>query len=139
MTMMKIEKRTCLSAGEPLQDVLSTGLGDAVTTVSPVKIPMDIKMPYVIYGVGGETDRSDKQRTCLDVCLVTLDIFAENYGECVDISEACRELLSGKRITHAFKDGSALVIDCSRMTDFDDGMTADGYYHRAVSFRVKSV
>ncbi len=136
---MEITKRTCLSAGEPLQKVLSAGLGDAVTTVSPVRVPMDVKLPYVLYGVSGETDKSDKQRTALDTCEVQLDIFAASYGECVDISETVRDLLSFTRITHTFGDGSTLVIDCSRMTGFDDSMTADGFYRRGMSFTVKSV
>ena len=140
MTMeMKITKRTCLSAGEPLWNVLEEGLGEKVTTVSPVRVPMDVRMPYVLYGVSGATGRDDKQRTPMDTCLVTLDIFGESYGDCVDISEKARELLCGMRITHTFQDGGTLVVDCSRMTDFEDGMTSDGYYHRSVSFRVKSV
>ena len=122
MTMgMKIAKRTCLSVGEPIQGVLSEGLGEAVTTVSPARVPMDVRMPYVIYGVSGETDRNDKLRTPMDSCMVTLDIFAESYGDCVDISEKARELLCGMRVTHTFKDGGTLVMDCSRLTDFDDG------------------
>lgn len=135
---MEITKRTCLSAGEPIQAVLSEGLGDAVTTVSPVRVPMDMRMPYILYGVNGETDKNDKQRNALDTCEVQLDIYAESYGECVDISEKARAMLSRMRITHTFKDGSTLVMDCSRMTGFDDSMTDDGFYHRGVSFMVKA-
>lgn len=137
--IMEIEKRTCLSAGEPIQGVLSEGLGDAVTTVSPVRVPMDMKMPYVIYGVSGETDKSDKLRNAIDACEVSLDIYAESYGDCVDISETVRSLLSRQRITHTFGDGSTLVMDCSRMSAFDDSMTDDGFYHRGMSFTVKAV
>lgn len=122
-----------------MQMVLSGGLGDAVTTVSPVRVPMDVRMPYILYGVNGGTDKSDKQRTAIDTCEVQLDIYAESYGECVDISETARDLLSRKRITHKFGDGSTLVIDCSRMTGFDDSMTDDGFYHRGMSFMVKAV
>ena len=136
---MEIRKRTCLSAGEPIQEVLSEGLGEAVTTVSPVRVPMNIRMPYVIYGVSGETDKNDKQRNAIDACEVSLDIYAESYGDCVDISEVARDLLSRMRITHTFGDGSVLVADCSRMTAFDDSMTDDGFYHRGMSFTVKAV
>ena len=136
---MEIKKRTCLSAGEPVQTVLSGGLGDTVTTVSPVRVPTDVRMPYILYGVSGETDQHDKNRNAIDSCDVSLDIFAENYGECVDISEKVRDLLSYQRITHTFEDGSVLNIDCSRMSSFDDSMTCDGYYHRGISFSVKSI
>lgn len=119
--------------------VLSDGLGDMVTTISPVRVPMDVKMPYILYGVSGETDAQDKNRNAIDSCGIELNIFAESYGECVDISEKVRELLSHQRIAHTFDDGSTLVIDCSRMTAFDDSMTDDGFYRRGITFRVKTI
>lgn len=136
---MEITKRTCLSAGEPVQIVLSAGLKGEVNTISPVRVPMDEHRPFIIYDVSGETDTTDKQRNAIDTCTVELGIFAESYGQCVDISEKIRELLSHQRITHTFEDGSVINIDCSRMTGFGDSMTDDGYYHRSITFSVKSI
>lgn len=128
MEAMKVQKRTALSAGEPIASRLREVLGEYVNGVFPDKARTDIKLPYIIYQVEGESETNDKSRSSfLDSCTVVLHCFATHYSEAVALAELCRSALCGYIISHTFDDGSSIKIDCSKVTGFGGDVDPDCY------------
>lgn len=136
-------KLTSLSAGYAVCGALESALKDMVTAVYPVwATDEDAKLPYVVYYRGGSQITPVKEPVGLsqyspsgaDGCTITVQVYDSDYDRGMEIIEAAREAIEGKKIHYTDDDDPAreLTIGCSKITDSSEDWDS-GIYLQQIS------
>lgn len=127
---------TSLSAGYAVCGALQSALGDRVTSIYPIVADDDAKLPFVIYYREGSEREPTKAlyNADQDSCLITVEIFDEDYDDGLELIETARAALEGKTIVYTDdKDPSKrLTVRCTRVTSSSEEWRLSSYMQEIV-------
>lgn len=124
-----MNRLTSLSAGYAVYAALKAALGDKVTAVYPVVSAEDAQLPYAVYYRSDSQGEPTKSSVAFDICSVTVEVYAGDYDQSVELIESAREAIERRRLEYT-DDGNpmlGLVVDCSRVVDSSEDWDVDCY------------
>ena len=130
---MAVHKRTCLSAGIVIREILTAN--DAVRKITQKVFPVvadKAVLPYVAYRRTQLSTESVKNGMPADTTFMEVICYAGSYNESVDLAEAVRDALDCRQ----YSSDTGLLMRSCRLTDSEEGWLNDAYMQQLI-FEVK--
>lgn len=125
--------RTIISAGLPIRKILNDDplLRLRGVKVYPLRVPIGVKFPYIVYSCTNSETRTVKVGAFADEAIVEVVCFSSEYTECINIAEEVRRALDGVQI-----DTEEVHLRSVRLDNTFEEATEDAFA-RVLQFRVR--